>query len=225
MKVSIVLGFFLLLFLTSFMPGEDPSFKGGSQGLRNFINENLIYPHYSRQNCIQGTIEVSFRLGSAGVVKEARVSRGFGIDLDDEALRLIKLTSGNWRIPVEYDTTSTITIPINFSLRNLNCWKSEAEVKAAIDAYKAQQFLSDAVVTYYENKDKGGYDEAAEQKIAQLKEQLGYNDEYIGRIIDQAKEKIEKGDKEGACQDLQFVKKIGSDRANKLINENCQGVN
>jgi len=221
MKVNILLGLLFLL-LTSFMPGEDPTFKGGRPGLSSFINENLIYPHYSRQNCIQGTIEVSFRLSSTGIVKEARVSRGFGIDLDDEALRLIRLTSGNWRIPAKYDTTSTITVPINFSLRNLNCWKSEAEIKAAIEAYKAQQFLSDAVVTYYENKDKGGYDEAAEQKIAQLKEQLGYNEEYIGRIIDQAREKIKKGDKEGACQDLKFIRKIGSDRANKLIEENCK---
>lgn len=223
MKMNILLSFLFLL-LTSFMPGEDPSFKGGSQGLRNFINENLIYPHYSRDNCIQGTIEVNFRLGPTGSVRYARVSRGFGIDLDDEALRLIRLTSGNWRIPADYDTTSTITVPINFSLSNLNCWRSDSEIRAAIEAYKAERSLSDAVITYYENKDKGGYDKAAEKKIAQLKDQLGYNDEYIGRIIDQAKEKIKRGDKTGACQDLQFVKKIGSDRADKLIKENCESV-
>lgn len=220
MKASILLGFLFLL-LTSFMTGEDPTFKGGSQGLRNFINENLIYPHYSKNNCIQGTIEVSFRLTSTGTVTGAKVSRGFGIDLDDEALRLIRLTSGRWQIPAQYDTASTLTVPINFSLRNLNCWRSGTEIKAAIEAYKAQEFLSDAVITYYENKDKGGYDEAAEQKIAQLKEQLGYNDEYIGQVIDQAREKIKKGDKVGACQDLRFVQKIGSNRADKLINENC----
>lgn len=220
MKVNILLSLLFLL-LTSFMLEEDPSFKGGNQGLRNFINENLIYPHYAKHNCIQGTIEVSFRLGSTGNVKEARVSRGFGIDLDEEALRLIRLTSGNWQIPAGYDSTSAIILPIHFSLNNLNCWRSEAEVKAAIEAYKAQQSLSDAVITYYESKDKGGYDKTAEQKIEQLKEQLGYNDEYIGRVIDQAKEKIKKGDKESACQDLRFVKRIGSDRANTLINENC----
>lgn len=223
MKVNILLSFLFLL-LTSFMPGEDPSFKGGSQGLRNFINENLIYPDYSRNNCIQGTIEVSFRLGATGIVRHARVSRGFGIDLDDEALRLIRLTSGNWKISDDYDTTSTITVPINFSLSNLNCWRSDSEIRAAIEAYKAERSLSDAVITYYENKDRGGYDKAAEKKIAQLKDQLGYNDEYIGKIIDQAKEKIKRGDKTGACQDLQFVKKIGSDRADKLIKENCESV-
>src|SRR5690606_32992554 len=110
MKVNILLSLLFLL-LTSLMPEEDPSFKGGSQGLRNFINENLIYPHYSKHNCIQGTIEVSFRLGPTGNVKEARVSRGFGIDLDEEALRLIKLTSGKWQIPAGYDSTSAIVLP------------------------------------------------------------------------------------------------------------------
>lgn len=220
MKVNILLSLLFLL-LTSLMPEEDPFFKGGNQGLRNFISESLIYPHYSKHNCIQGTIEVSFRLGSTGNVTEARVSKGLGIDLDEEALRLIRLTSGKWQIPAGYDSTSAIVLPINFSLSNLNCWRSEAEVQAAIEAYKAQQSLSDAIITYYDNKDKGGYDETAEQKIEQLKDQLGYNDEYIGRVIDQAKEKIKKGDKESACQDLRFVRKIGSDRANSLINEHC----
>lgn len=223
MKVSVLLAFIFLL-LTSLRVGEDPSFKGGSQGLRNFINEHLIYPHYSKHNCIQGTVEVSFRLTSTGIVRDAKISRGFGIDLDDEALRLIRLTSGKWQIPAHYDTANTLTVPINFSLRNLNCWKSEAEIKAAIAAYKAQAFLSDAVITYYENKDKGAYDEAAEKKIAQLKEQLGYNEEYIGRVIDQAREKLKKGDKEGACQDLRFIKQIGSNRADKLIDENCPAL-
>lgn len=223
MKSSSLLSLLFLL-LTSFMPGEDPSFQGGAQGLRNFINEKLIYPQYSRSNCIQGTIEVSFRLSSTGKVQDAKVSKGPGIDLDEEALRLVKLTSGSWRIPTGYDTTSTITIPINFSLRELNCWRSEAEIKAAINAYKAQEFLSDAVVTYYEKKDRGGYDELAEQKINQIKEQLGYNDEYIGRVIEQASKKIKQGDREGACSDLMFVKKIGSNRADKLIAENCNRI-
>lgn len=223
MKLNILIGSLFLL-LTSFMPGGDPSFKGGAPALRNFINEKLIYPQYSKYNCIQGTIEVSFRLSSEGKVQGARVYRGLGIDLDEEALRLVRLTSGNWVVPSGYDTTSTITIPINFSLRELNCWRSNAEIKAAIEAYKAQESLSDAVVTYYENKDKGGYDAAAEQKIMQLKEQLGYNEEYIGRVIEQARKKIKQGDREGACHDLRFVKKIGSARADKLIAENCQNI-
>ncbi|WP_069660822.1 energy transducer TonB [Arcticibacter eurypsychrophilus] len=221
MKLNLLV-LFIFFLQASFKPAENPSFKGGASGLANFINQSMIYPEYSKQNCIEGTIEVSFRLNSQGRIIESKVQKGLGIDLDDEALRLIRLTSGKWTIPALYDTTSVITLPINFSLRQFNCWRSATEIKAAIDAYKAQGYLSDAVITYYEKKDKGNYTADDEQKIIQLKEELGYDDDYISRVIDQAKQKIKQGDQEGACKDLQFVRKIGSDKADKLIATYCK---
>jgi TonB family protein len=221
MKLNLLI-LFLFFLQASFKPAENPSFKGGKSGLADFINQSMIYPEYSKQNCIQGTIEVSFRLNSQGQIIESKVQKGLGIDLDDEALRLIKLTSGKWTIPAHYDTTSVLTLPVNFSLRQFNCWRSAAEIKAAIDAYKAQGYLSDAVITYYEKKNTGKYSADDEQKIIQLKEELGYDDDYISRLIDQAKQKIKQGDQEGACKDLQFIRKIGSNKADKLISTHCK---
>lgn len=222
MKLNYIPALFLFVLLSSFKQTGDPVFKGGATGLRSFISQNLIYPQYSRQNCIQGTIQVNFKLNKQGRVYESNVQKGFGIDLDDEALRLLRLTSGKWNIPANYDTASVITVPINFSLRETNCWSSASEMKKAIEAYKAQELLSDAVVTYYDKKDEGGYAPEDEEKILALKEQLGYDDEYINDVISGAKKKLKQGDKEDACKDLRFIKKIGSDRADKLLAEHCR---
>lgn len=221
MKLSLLI-LFLFSLQASFKPAENPFFKGGSSGLATFINQSMIYPEYSKQNCIEGTIEISFRLNNKGRIIESQVQKGLGIDLDDEALRLIRLTSGKWTVPAHYDTTSVLTLPVNFSLRQFNCWRSASEIKAAIDAYKAQAYLSDAVITYYEKKDKGTYTAEDEQKILRLKEELGYDEDYISRVIDQAKQKIKQNDQEGACKDLQFIRKIGSNKADKLISTYCK---
>ncbi len=213
----------LIPVFSSFNMDEVPVFKGGKRGLESFVSESLIYPEYSKQNCIQGTIQVSFKLTKKGRVFDSKVQKGYGIDLDDEALRIIRLTSGKWLVPASFDTTSALVIPINFSLREYNCTsRSDREIREAINAYRAQEELTGAITNFYEKKQSGKYSPEDEQKISQLKEQLGYNDEYISRVIKQAQHKLKQGDKEGACEDLQFIRKIGSNKADKLIEINCR---
>lgn len=191
--------------------------------MENFISEHIVYPGYSRQNCIEGTIEVSFGLTRSGIVFGQRIQKGYGIDLDDEALRVIRLTSGKWVVPPGFDTTSVLTIPITFSLNGSGCQGlSQRDIRDAINAYRAQEELTGAITNFYEKRKTGNYDPGDEQKIEKLKQQLGYNDEFIEDLLRQASEKIKQGDKQGACEDLQFIKKIGSDRADRLIEENCK---
>lgn len=215
----------MLWALLSVSPQRDevPVFKGGKRALESFISEHLIYPSYSRQNCIQGTIQVSFKLTRTGKVFDSKVQHGYGIDLDEEALRIIRLTSGRWTVPASFDTVNALIIPINFSLREYNCTgRSERDIREAINAYRAQEELTGAVTNFYEKKQNGKYSPEDEQKINQLKEQLGYDDEFVARMLKQARQKIKQGDKEGACEDLQFIRKIGSSSADKLIEENCK---
>ncbi|WP_374166200.1 TonB family protein [Arcticibacter sp. MXS-1] len=190
--------------------------------MQTFISQNLIYPGYSRQNCIQGTIEVSFRLGTNGQVYGSRVEKGLGVDLDDEALRIVRLSSGKWLVPAGFDTTSIMTMPVTFSLSDRGCLtQSPKDIRNAINAYRAQQELTAAITNFYSQKEKGKYTEDDEKKIMQLKEQLGYNEEYIDEVIQQAQKKLRQGDKEGACEDLRFVKKLGSSKADRLIESSC----
>lgn len=208
--------------MLAFISPEHPQFKGGERALTMFISQNLLYPEYSRQNCLQGTINVSFRVKKNGQIFESHVTKGYGIDLDDEALRIIRLTSGKWVVPISHDTTNFLVLPINFSLKLVECEKNAPEnFQKAIAAYKAQQSLSFAIFNFYDKKAKGAFDPNEEARILALKAQLGYDEKYINQLIRQANRKRKQGDAESACDDYVTVRRLGSDRADKLIKENC----
>lgn len=204
-----------------FTPDEIPTFKGGREELDQFINQNKIYPNFSKNNCIEGTIEVSFQLDVDGNVQNAKVSKGLGIDLDKEALRLIKLTSGKWE-NIPENSNNTLIIPINFSLRNYNCERVDSEIiKRSIEAYKAQEGLENAVVNYYKAKEKGETSDKSEAEINRIKADLGFDQDLVQQKLDEAKKRLRQGDKAGACESLNFIKYIGSNAADKLIAEHC----
>jgi len=216
----------LLSALLSFIAGrrtDVPTYKGGQDGLNSFIFRTIIYPEYSKYNCLQGTVNVSFRLNRRGRIVQSQIERGLGIDLDDEALRVVRLTSGKWTVPTEFDTTQFLTIPINFSLKEYNCEsKSREEIREAISAYKAREDLTKAIINYYQHRDESSVNFKRESEILALKTQMGYDDRFIDRTIRQANQKLRQGDKESACEDYNLVKNLGSDRADKLITDNCK---
>src|SRR5690606_37443477 len=123
----------------------------------------------------------------------------------------------------DHDTSIALVIPISFSLREYNCeQKSKEEVTAAIAAYKARQALVNAVVNFYDKKNTGDYKPEDERKIEALKVQLGLDEKFIDRTIREGQQKLKQGDREGACDDFNFIRKIGSSKADKLIETNCR---
>lgn len=216
--------FILLAFIITFAikANAQPQFKGGAEALDRFLAANIVYPEYSRQNCIPGTIKVKFRLDSLGKVREASAIDGLGIDLDDEAVRVIKMTSGKWQLPAHYNTNNNIVLPIRFVPDNARCTNAtNASINAAIASYQSQQELQNAVTNYYKNKYIGKADTTKETQIIILKKQLGYNDDFIADVLEQANKKLKQGDKDGACEDWDFIHNIGSDRADEFIKRYC----
>jgi TonB family protein len=215
--ISFLVAPLLLLFAE-----EVPQFKGGKKGLDYFITRNIVYPVYSQQNCIQGTVQVRFRLNPAGRVYDSAVEKGYGTDLDDEALRVVRMTSGKWTVPASYDTTQFIVMPINFSLREYGCdARSSDDINAAITAYKARQSLIGAVLNFYDKRSTGNFTREDELHIEGLKAQLGFDDKFYAQVVRAAQQKLKQGDRQGACEDLNFVKKLGSTRADDLLKANC----
>lgn len=197
-----------------------PVFKGG---LESFIRENIMYPAFSYQNCIQGTINISFKINKQGEVYTSAVSKGLGIDLDDEALRLIRLSSGKWQVPNDYDTTYVLIAPVNFSLSSEDCNRvSQQEMNKAIAVYKANAGLTDAIINFYRNKSQGKYSEAEESRIVGLKKELGYDDAYLEKKIKEGEQKLKQKDRQGACEDFLFVKYMGSTLADTLLEKYCK---
>jgi len=97
---------------------QNPEFPGGLNEFYKFLSNGIRYPRNARKNKIQGRIDVSFTVETDGSLTNIQVSHGVSLDLDDEALRLIK-SSPKWKpgikngklIPVKY------SVPINFSLK------------------------------------------------------------------------------------------------------------
>ncbi|GAA4329648.1 hypothetical protein GCM10023149_34440 [Mucilaginibacter gynuensis] len=215
-----ITAFVLALSIASAQP--QPTFKGGRYALDNFIQSKIVYPAYSSENCISGMVQVAFRLDSSGRVTNVKVQKGMGIDLDAEAKRVVKLTSGKWTIPAGYDHSSNIVLPVTFTADLSKCTGATgADIQNAIAAYQRRQSLEDAVVTYYKNKREGKADANAEKQVQGLKDQLGFDDDYIDDVLSRAKKKLKQGDTEGACDDWTFIRNIGSTRADVFLLKYC----
>ncbi len=213
----------LLIGFLSFSQTDQPAFKGGTNALNNFITSKTIYPSFSKNNCIQGTIYVSFQVNKSGEVFGAKVNKGLGVDLDLEALRLIRLTNNKWEVPANHNENSRLIIPVNFSLKNYGCdSRSGDEINKSIALYQARAALEKAVTNYYRNKEQGNAGDKNEAEILQLKAELGFDDSFIANKLKEAKKMMKQGDKAGACESLYFIKYIGSGAANTLIAENCK---
>ncbi|MDQ0968458.1 TonB family protein [Flavobacterium sp. W4I14] len=196
-------------------------FKSGKSGFTNFLRENTIYPQFSKDNCIQGTVNVSFKLDEQGKVYFSKVSKGILSDLDEEALRLVRLSSGKWQVPAGYDTTVSIVAPVNFKLSGYNCeGKSNEAIQEAIRTYLAEEGLTNSVINFYKNIDKAK--PGQEVQIIAIKKQLGIDDEYLDDRIKMALKKIKQGDKQGACEDFLFVKYMGSKMADDYLVKYCK---
>lgn len=222
MLTRLLLSIVIILSFTGAIQSDIPTYKGGMANLNSFITHSIIYPEYSKYNCLQGTINVSFRLNFKGRIVQSKIEKGLGIDLDNEALRVIRLTSGKWTVPSGFDTTQFITIPINFSLKEYGCeTKSSEEIREAISAYKSREDLTNAITNYYQHRNEGNVNLSNEHQILDLKTQLGYDERFIDRTMRQANQKLKQGDKESACEDYHFVKNLGSNKADKQIADNC----
>ncbi|MHA4893929.1 TonB family protein [Pedobacter sp. PWIIR3] len=209
---------FVLLTFSGFYLHAQPSLKGG---LESFIQNNKIYPKYSLSNCISGTVTIAFKLNNKGRVYYSEVRKGIGTDLDDEALRLIRLSSGKWTVPQGHDSTLVVIAPISFKLTDCE-GRTPQDVKAAIEAYKANTDLTNAVLNYYRDKEMNKKPGITESKASELKALLGYDDSYLLQRLQDGKQKIRQGDLQGACEEFKFIKYMGSDLSKELLAKYCK---
>ncbi|WP_090154694.1 TonB family protein [Dyadobacter soli] len=61
------------------------------RGLTKFLANNLKYPEEALKAGVQGAVQVSFLIDEDGGVSSGRIVKSPGIELDDEALRLVTL--------------------------------------------------------------------------------------------------------------------------------------
>ncbi|SDM23134.1 TonB family C-terminal domain-containing protein [Catalinimonas alkaloidigena] len=90
---------------------------GGYPALYQFFEAQLQYPESARRDGIAGSVLVEFKINAAGKAEQIHVLKGISPELDQEAVRLVKLMPA-WQ-PARLNGKPMLTrhtIPFNFQL-------------------------------------------------------------------------------------------------------------
>jgi TonB family protein len=71
---------------------SQPGFPGGLTALMGFLKNNIHYPEYEKDRGIQGTVFLSFLVGTNGMIDQIKVLRSVkgSKDLENESIRVVK---------------------------------------------------------------------------------------------------------------------------------------
>ncbi|MBP5688226.1 MAG: energy transducer TonB [Muribaculaceae bacterium] len=97
-----------------------PKFLGGDYAMMRFINNNIRYPQTAADNHIEGKVIVQFVVEKDGSIGEVKVARGVHEDIDQEAVRVIKMLPKFYepgRNAIGEPVRVWYTMPINFKLQ------------------------------------------------------------------------------------------------------------
>lgn len=93
-----------------------PKYKGDFSA---FLKKNLRLPKDAQgQTLKSGEVLVQFTVNTDGTISDAQVVRGIGQGYDEEAVRVMQLTSGNWKSGKQNgkNVRVQITQPVDFAL-------------------------------------------------------------------------------------------------------------
>ena len=96
-----------------------PEYKEGDEALYKLLTSQIVYPDEAKEKGEQGRVFVSFIVMENGSLKRIRVIHGPSASLNDEALRVIALTDGDWKPATNKGEAVRIiyVLPIMFSLQ------------------------------------------------------------------------------------------------------------
>ncbi len=94
-----------------------PQFPGGDAALINFLNAYIKYPLKAAQDSVEGKVIVQFTVKKTGKIENVKVLRSVREELDNEAVRVIKMMPDF--IPAKQNGKTVdmlYTVPVNFKL-------------------------------------------------------------------------------------------------------------
>jgi len=99
-----------------------PKFKNENYvDFLDFVQKQIKYPVFAREMGVEGIVEICFSIGRNGEITDITVlggKRNFGFE--EEAIRLIKLSSGQWQAATQYGRSVSFRykMPFNFQIDN-----------------------------------------------------------------------------------------------------------
>lgn len=184
-----------------------PEFPGGIQAFGKFLASNIRYPANAREQKIQGRVIITFIIERDGALSNEKVVRGITDDLNNEALRVIRL-SPNWKPGMQGNRTvrTQYSVPISFTLApNDDTTKTTAPATFSI---ASAQSGSDPVFTSVEQVPEfnGGLEAFGKFLMTNLRYPKAARDNNVqGRVI--ITFVVEK---DGTLSDMKVVRGIGS---------------
>lgn len=97
---------------------EEPArYDGGMNAFYQTISRNMKYPADARKRGSQGNVFVSFTVGEDGLIRDIEVVKGADPSLNEEAMRVIRLTKP-WKPAIQRGrpTSFRMVMPITFKL-------------------------------------------------------------------------------------------------------------
>jgi protein TonB len=98
-----------------------PEFPGGISQFYKFLSKNQRYPAAAKENKTEGRVIVTMVVEKDGSLSQVKVVRGIGDGCDEEAVRLVKLSSP-WKPGIQNSRPVRVqySLPIAFELSNGN---------------------------------------------------------------------------------------------------------
>ena len=96
-------------------------FIGGIMAWKKYLQKNIKYPPGAQKANIEGKILIEMVVGKDGLVRDAKVLKGLGGGLNEEALRVVK-NSPKWKPAIQHGEAILYRFmqAINFSLQDDN---------------------------------------------------------------------------------------------------------
>ena len=94
---------------------QRPEYVGGDEAIIKTIKNNLKFPESAVRDKVYGVVKLGFTVDTAGFIKDIEVLKSVRKDLDNEAIRLLKLLK-NW-LPAYEDgikKDAKMTLPFRF---------------------------------------------------------------------------------------------------------------
>jgi TonB family protein len=95
--------------------------EGGEQGLKDFLSMNIRYPENAKEIGAEGTVFIQYNVLKDGSLNDFKLLRGVkgAPDLDKEAIRVVKLTSGKWKPGKQNGKPVNVrmNLPVKFKLQ------------------------------------------------------------------------------------------------------------
>jgi TonB family protein len=113
-----------------------PQFAGGEGAMLQFLGSNIQYPSDAKAKGVEGLVVLGFVVETDGTISELQTIKSLGHGTDEEAMRVVKLTSGKWTPGRQNGKVLRVryTLPIRFALS-----ESERAATAAV-ANRMPQF-------------------------------------------------------------------------------------